>query len=293
MRVVVAPSAGFCRGVRNAVARARECAKCNAQCADFSAFSHQPSALVFTDGPLIHNPQMMEMLGREGVLETDTPEGLPGGATLMIRAHGIAPGRRAFLRSLPLRLVDATCPDVARIQSQIRAHARRGMDIVIYGDHGHAEVEGLLGFSEGRGHVVDSVAEVEKLDGAWTGGAACLVAQSTQCPLAYAAVAEAARRRWPGVVVLDTICDATKNRQREVAQLAEACDALVVVGGHRSANTLRLVELARTFRPTFHIETASELRRGDFRAFHCAGLTGGASTPDFALDDARRALESF
>ena len=277
MNVVTAPSAGFCRGVRNAVARARECAR--------------QGRVVYTDGPLIHNPQMMESLAQEGVVETGAPETLPAGATLVIRAHGIAPERRALLQSLPLKLVDATCPDVARIQSQIRGHARRGASILIYGDHGHAEVVGLLGFCEGRGFVVDSVAGVGDLP--QMAGPVCLVSQSTQFPSAYAEVADAARARWPGVVVLDTVCDATKNRQRGVAQLAETCDVLVVVGGHHSANTLRLVELARTLRPTFHIETAAELRREDFEGFQCAGLTGGASTPDFILDGARGVLEKF
>lgn len=224
-------------------------------------------------------------------MESNAPEGLAEGAQLLVRAHGIAPERRAFLSSLPVKLVDATCPDVARIQSKIREHARRGMSVIIYGDHGHAEVEGLVGFAEGRGFVVDCVAEVEALPR--IEGGVCLVAQSTQFPFAYEELAAAVRARFPEVVVLDTICDATKNRQREVGWLAEQCDVLVVVGGHHSANTLRLVELARTFRRTFHIETAAELRREDFSEFHCAGLTGGASTPDFLLDEARCVLEGF
>ncbi len=277
MRVIVAPSSGFCRGVKNAVTRAHECAALRGP--------------VYTDGPLIHNRQMMESLAKEGVLETEEPESLAAGASLVIRAHGIAPERRAFLRSLPLELVDATCPDVARIQSQIRTHARQGMSVLIYGDHGHAEVVGLLGFAEGRGRVVSSLEEVAALP-ALT-GEVCLVAQSTQFPFAYAEIAAAVRQRFPNARVLDTICDATKNRQREIEQLEETCDVLVVVGGHHSANTLRLVELARTFKPTFHIETAAELRRENFAGCRCAGLTGGASTPDFLLDETRRTLEGF
>ena len=294
MNVVVAPSAGFCRGVRNAVTRARECAE--------RSTGLQPVVVentrvenprpVFTDGPLIHNKQMMKELAREGVAETDAPETLAPGSTLVIRAHGIAPERRAFLKSLPLELVDATCPDVARIQSQIRLHARQGKAVLIYGDHGHAEVVGLLGFAEGRGRVVSSVAEVADLPQT-TQSNVCLVAQSTQFPFAYAEVAEAVKQRFQKVAVLDTICDATKNRQREVEELAVECGALVVVGGHHSANTLRLVELARTFKPTFHVETAAELQGSDFASFSCVGLTAGASTPDFLLDETRRVLEAF
>jgi (E)-4-hydroxy-3-methyl-but-2-enyl pyrophosphate reductase len=275
MEVLTAHSAGFCRGVQRAVQRARELAAAGAP--------------VYSDGPLIHNRQMMAELRRDGVIEAGDPSQL-GGGTLIIRAHGIPPDRRHWLQSLPVCLADATCPDVARIQAQIRKHARQGSDIVIYGDDGHAEVVGLLGYAEGRGHVIGGPTDVAALP---VLRHVCLVAQSTQFPAAYAEVAAAVRERFPDAVVLDTICASTCSRQRELEELARCCDAIVIVGGMHSANTLRLVALARGLRPTVHIETADELQPGDFRGVKCVCLTSGASTPPFILDAARQRLERF
>jgi len=276
MKVITAPSAGFCRGVERAVQRARELAG-------------ESKAPVFTDGPLIHNRQMMDALRRDGVIEATDPACLKGG-TLIIRAHGIAPERRQGLQRLPLRLVDATCPDVARIQARIRKYARMGREIVIYGDAGHAEVAGLLGYAEGRGHVVENPADVSALPPLKR---VCLVAQSTQLPADYDKVAAVMRGRFPDTLVLDTICESTWRRQREIEELARDCDMIVIVGGHHSANTLRLVNLARQLKPTVHIEIAAELKPETFKGHRRVGLTGGASTPAFVLADVRRRIEGF
>jgi 4-hydroxy-3-methylbut-2-enyl diphosphate reductase len=276
MQVILASSAGFCRGVRRAVDRARETVR-------------ERGAPLYTDGPLIHNRQLMEQLRAEGIEEAPDATRLQD-ATLMIRAHGIPPERRVLLRSLPVALVDATCPDVARIQGIIRRHAREGYDILIFGDPGHAEVVGLLGFAEGRGRVAHDPADVPALPPA---DRVCLVSQSTQFPDAFERMAEAVRARFPEAVVICTICDSTRNRQGELEDIARRVDALVVVGGAHSANTVRLVEMARARRPTFAVETADQLRREDFAGFRTVGLTAGASTPGFIIEAVRARLESF
>lgn len=275
MKVILAQSAGFCWGVRRAVDKARQLAR--------------DARPVFTDGPLIHNRQMMDQLKAEGVRETDNPASLPDGI-LVVRAHGIPPDRRASLDKLPMTLEDATCPDVARIQKRIRDHARKGYSVVIFGDPGHAEVTGLLGYAEGRGLVVSHPADVAALPPMHP---VCLVSQSTQLPVSYEEVARAIRKRFPDAVVLDTICKSTRNRQRELMDMAERVDALVVVGGAHSANTLRLVELARSLKPTFHIETCDQLSPAKLRGFKTVGLTAGASTPAFIIDEVRNALEKM
>lgn len=277
MNVIVASSAGFCFGVKRAVEKARETAR-------------HADGPVFTDGPLIHNHEMMEQLRSEGILETDQPAALPPGAPLILRAHGIPPARRRALEASGSPLVDATCPDVARIQGLIRAHARKGFDIVIFGDAGHAEVAGLLGFAEGRGHVVESAADAERLPDL---GRVCAVAQSTQFPADYEQVADALRSRFADVTVLDTICVSTKSRQRELFDLAPRVDAFVVVGGAHSANTLRLVRIASALRPAFHIARRDEIPKPALAAFRTVGLTAGASTPQFVLDEIRAALEAL
>lgn len=276
MRVIIAESAGFCWGVKRAVEKARLEAR----------QSNQP---VYTDGPLIHNKQMIDQLRAEGIRETDNPSALISG-TLLIRAHGIPPERRATLRQLPLRLADATCKDVARIQGMIRKYARDGYSTIIFGDPGHAEVLGLLGYAEGRGHVISSLKEVDSLPPM---DKVCVVAQSTQFPEHYQEISAAIKRRFPEAVILDTICDATRNRQSELVSLAQHVEAIVVVGGRNSANTMRLVELARTLKPTFPIETCDQLDRDALRKFKTVGLTAGASTPDFVIDEVKRFLESL
>jgi (E)-4-hydroxy-3-methyl-but-2-enyl pyrophosphate reductase len=244
---------------------------------------------VCTDGPLIHNRQMMEQLRAEGVVECPQPEALTD-ELLMIRAHGIPPDRRARLARMPVTLVDATCPDVARTQGLIRRYARKGFHTLVFGDAGHAEVTGLLGYTEGCGHVVSRGEDVQGLPDM---DAVCLVSQSTQFTEDYEGIADAVRRRFPRVVVLDTICESTKSRQQELADVAGKADAIVVVGGAHSANTLRLVEIARRLRPTFHIETVDQLDPSKLRTFRTVALTAGASTPAFVLDAVRKALEAM
>ena len=276
MRVIVAKSAGFCWGVKRAVEKARR-------------LLQEGPAPVYTDGPLIHNEQMLDELRAEGIRETRNPAALRRG-TLLIRAHGIPPERRAMLRRLGLRLADATCRDVGRIQGMIRRYAQQGYHTIIFGDRGHAEVLGLLGCAQGRGCVVTDPAEVASLPDM---DRVCAVAQSTQFPEHYRQIAEAVGQRFPGAVILDTICEATRNRQSDLVKLARRVDAIVVVGGQQSANTQRLVELARSLKPTFFIQKSSQLRARDFRALRVVGLTAGASTPDFVIAEVRQKLAGF
>jgi 4-hydroxy-3-methylbut-2-enyl diphosphate reductase len=276
MRVVLAKSAGFCWGVQRAIDKALALARSH----------HSP---IYTDGPLIHNRPLMEQLRSEGVTETATPEALKD-STLLVRAHGIPPERRRWLRTLPLRLADATCPDVARIQGLILKHVRQDRSIVIYGDAGHAEVLGLLGYCGGRGHVVTRPEDVTHLPDM---PRVCLVSQSTQFPLSFEAVARAVLARFPDTVVLNTICAATRNRQQELIDICHGVDAIVVVGDLHSANTLRLVELAESRRPTFHVQTVSDLDPVRLRHFRSVGLTAGASTPAFLIEAVQRKLEAM
>jgi len=274
MNVIVAKSAGFCWGVKRAVEKARRLAGAS-------------TGPVYSDGALIHNEEMLAELKAEGILETKDPSSLRD-VTLVVRAHGISPERRAWLKQLPVSLADATCPDVARTQGLIRKHAARGYHTIIFGDPGHAEVVGLQGYAAERGHVVSHVAEVAKLPDM---DSVCLVAQSTQLPDDYREIADAVIRRFPGALVFDTICEATKNRQAELMAIASQVEAIVVVGGKHSANTVRLVELARKLKPTFHVQTSSQLDESQLRQFKSVGLTAGASTPDFIIEAMKESLE--
>ena len=278
MQVLLAKSAGLCFGVRRAVEKALSVA----------AESEVP---VFTDGPLIHNPGMLAELERRGIRVSDDPAAVPSGATLIVRAHGIPPERRKALLAATPHLVDATCPEVARIQGIIRSRVGRGHTVVILGDAGHAEVVGLLGHAQGRGYVVASAADVAALPADLA--PVTLVSQSTQDEDAFDAVAAAVCARFPGAEILDTICDATRSRQDELRELAARADMLVVVGSSTSANTRRLAAVGARHRPTILVRDADDIHPSDFAAARVVGLTAGASPPDAAIQAVRAKLESL
>ncbi|HNX05843.1 MAG TPA: 4-hydroxy-3-methylbut-2-enyl diphosphate reductase, partial [Opitutales bacterium] len=255
MKIIRAQSAGFCWGVERAIKIARS----------YTSGGTRP---VFSDGPLIHNRQMMQSLEAEGIREIGDYQsragvegeiGGAGGGVMVVRAHGVSPERREYLKSLGLEFRDATCPDVGIVAGKIRMHARSGYSTIIFGDRDHPEVIGLLGYTEGRGHAVQSCEDVAHLPP--LGDKVCLVSQTTMFTDDFEVLADCLRKTYPSIVVIDTICGATKARQGDIARLVEGgAEVIVVIGGHHSANTCKLAVLARrSGLRTFHIETADEL----------------------------------
>jgi (E)-4-hydroxy-3-methyl-but-2-enyl pyrophosphate reductase len=287
MRVLRAKSAGFCWGVERAIDIAREYAR---------AGRHP----VYTDGPLIHNRQMMEVLTGEGVREVGDYQSkaevaVEGGdrAVMVVRAHGISPERRAYLKSLGMEFRDATCPDVGIIAGKIRLHAKRGFSTVIFGDPAHPEVIGLLGYTEGKGHPVRSEADIDALPP--LGDKVCMVSQSTMFTDEFGRLAAHLRRTYPGALVFDTICGATKDRQGDIHELRrQGAEAVVVIGGRHSANTVKLAKLVElTGMHCFHVETAAELDAAALGRYRTVGVTAGASTPAFLIDEVVARLEAL
>ena len=291
MKVIRAKSAGFCFGVERAIEIATTCTdggKCK----------------VFTDGPLIHNRQMMERLTNCGVLEIgdyksessindQISRASPENSVLVFRAHGVSPDRRKYLQSLGLRCKDATCPDVGKIAGIIKMHANKNYTTVIVGDPDHPEVIGLLGYAGGKGYVVKDTRAIDELPD--IRGDICMVSQSTMFTDDYNQISEYFKKRFPNTKVIDTICGATKERQKDVNVLAErGAQAIVVIGGKHSANTVKLAIMAqRTGLPCFHIETLGELDIDAIKKFDVVGVTAGASTPDFLIDEVCKKLEQL
>ncbi len=289
MKVIRAKSAGFCWGVERAIQVAREEA-CGGE------------RRVYTDGPLIHNKQMMEALSHEDIREVgdyqskqdlSLPEEEEKDSVVVVRAHGISPQRRNYLKGLGLPFRDGTCPDVGIIAGKVKLHAQKGYDIVIFGDREHPEVIGLLGYADGRGHVVANEADLESLP-AFEGGVA-MVSQSTMFTHEFQNLSAILSQRYPDMLVFDTICGATKERQSDLVSLVEqGAEAIVVIGGRHSANTKKLAKLAAANdRPTFHVETAEDLDAESFSSFALVGVTAGASTPEFIIRSVCERLESF
>jgi (E)-4-hydroxy-3-methyl-but-2-enyl pyrophosphate reductase len=245
---------------------------------------------IFTFGPLIHNRQVMELLESKGIGVVEDISRLPEG-TLVIRAHGIPPQQRKLLKGAGIKLIDATCPHVARVQSIIRYHTNKGYRAVIVGDATHPEVIGLMGYGNGFVHVIMDPAEVESLP---EGGKWIVVAQTTQDVERYRAVADSVKRRFPEALIFETICDATVNRQEEVKSLASQVDGLVVVGGYHSGNTRRLVQVAEGAGiPAFHVETDDELDKKRLSAMEVIGVTAGASTPNWMIRNVVQRIEAI
>jgi 4-hydroxy-3-methylbut-2-enyl diphosphate reductase len=272
MEIKLAKTAGFCMGVRKAVDKVLEIART------------ETGRRIYTYGPLIHNPQTIDLLKKRGIVAIKNIDDIPdkSRAVLVIRAHGIAPDERKKIRESGVKIVDATCPRVGYAQSIIKKHAGQNYSVLIVGDRNHPEVDGLMGFAKGRGMIISTPEEardvpcLEKI---------CVVAQTTQETEQYRKIVEIIQTKCPQALVFNTICSSTENRQEEIIDLAKEMDAVFVVGGKNSANTCRLADLSqRQNTPTFHIETADEIQDMNLSSYDKIGVSAGASTPNWIID---------
>ncbi|MBM4283840.1 MAG: 4-hydroxy-3-methylbut-2-enyl diphosphate reductase [Deltaproteobacteria bacterium] len=269
MRVVLARTAGFCMGVKRAMEMVLQA-------------MNQNKTRIYTYGPLIHNPQVLQLLEERGIRVLGPGEEAPPGLVL-IRAHGIPPQERAVLETTQGDIIDATCPKVARVQAIIRRWARQDHATLIVGDEDHPEVRGLLGYTEGRGYVVSSPGDVAAVPDIQD---VIVVAQTTQSESQFNKVVDAVKERFTNARIYNTICDATASRQAEVQEMARQVEAMVVVGGRNSGNTQRLVEISRaTGVPTYHVETEQELDLKEMSRYQVVGVTAGASTPHWLISN--------
>lgn len=280
MKVLIAKTSGFCMGVRRAVEMVLDA-------------PDQHANPIFTYGPLIHNPQVLDLLKSKDIRVL---EEIParGSGTVLIRAHGVPPSIKQKLNRADFNVIDATCPRVIKVQTIIRKHAKNGFASIIIGDRDHPEVIGLLGYARQKGYVVGSMAELEALPAF---DKAIIVAQTTQNTKLFEAVKNWAAAKHPHYKVFNTICDSTERRQAEVKRLAEIVDAVIVVGGRDSGNTRRLAEIAnQTGKPAYHIESEEDLKAIDADVLASArhiGITAGASTPNWIIKKVYRALEAL
>ncbi len=280
MKILIAKTAGFCMGVRRAVEMVMDA-------------PHEYEGPICTFGPLIHNSQVLELLQEKGICTlNDIPP--RGSGTVLIRAHGVPPETKQNLKKAGFKVIDATCPRVIKVQTIIRKHARKNYASIIVGDKDHPEVLGLLGYAGEKGYVVGSLEELEALP---TFENAIIVAQTTQNTQLFELVKKRTTKRFPHYKIFDTICDSTERRQAEVKRLAATVDAIIVVGGRNSGNTRRLADIAgQTGKPSYHIETESDLERLDVKTLTATkhiGITAGASTPNWIIRRVYRALEAL
>ncbi len=277
MKVILAKTAGFCMGVRRAMEMVM-------------AESNKKEGPLFTFGPLIHNKQVLDLLEAKGVKATNDTTGLTAGR-ILIRAHGIPPREREMLENSGLKVIDATCPKVTRVQAIIRHQSNKDRPTIIVGDKDHAEVIGLMGYSKEPAHLIEKKADVANLPPLEN---PFVVAQTTQDAEDFKEIVSALQARFPDIQVFDTICDATHERQEEVRTFKEQVEGVVVVGGYHSANTQRLVKISEEEHlPTFHVETEKELPREVLSQMKVIGLAAGASTPHWLIKNVMQEIKAI
>ena len=269
MKITIARTAGFCMGVRRAVDMVLDAA-------------NKSDTPIYTYGPLIHNPQVLEMLETKGISRLDAiPE--KGEGMVLIRAHGVPPEDTAALKAAGFTVINATCPRVVRVQVIINKFAKKGYATIIIGDENHPEVVGLMGYAGGNGHAVTTMDQLKALP---EFDNAVVVAQTTQNTALYDQVKAFCAAHRPHYEVFDTICGSTEKRQQEVRQLAATHDAVIVVGGRESGNTRRLAQVAAETRAVAcHIESVSEMDLPLLSGVKSIAITAGASTPNWVITD--------
>lgn len=274
MKITIAKTAGFCMGVERAVHLALK-------------NSDNGNKELYTLGPLIHNTQTIKMLEKNNVTPLPVDDiNMPTGTNLLIRAHGISPKIEEEYKEKGYHLIDGTCPKVKLVHRVITKYKDLGYDIVITGDEGHAEVIGLMGYAEGHGHLIGGIEEVKNLPTDLQ--KICIVSQTTFNMIEYDEVVEEIRKAYPeaDVACEKTICSATDKRQTEVVDVCEKAEMMVIVGGKHSANTLRLTEMAaESGKPVVHIEDTDELTKEHFHNITHIGITAGASTPGWLVEE--------
>jgi len=239
--------------------------------------------VTYTLGPLVHNPQALEMLESRNVLVANKVNGSLDGKTVVIRAHGIPPDIRRKLKDIGATIVDATCPNVLCSQGIIRKYHGLGYTVVIIGDRGHAEIDALLGFTDNAGIVVETLEEARGLPAMEK---VCVVAQTTLNIRTFEEIAGEISRHAEECYIANTICSSTERRQDDIRKLAEITDATVVVGGKNSANTNRLAEISRELgQPTYFVEDPADLDLEELSQYGEIGVTAGASTPQWVIQE--------
>jgi 4-hydroxy-3-methylbut-2-enyl diphosphate reductase len=276
MKIIIAKRAGFCFGVKRATQMAFEAAG--------------KGSNTYTLGPIIHSPQVVQKLEEMGVKVVKDLDKTNSG-TIIIRSHGVLASEMDEAVQKQLEIVDATCPFVKKAQEHVKSLSEEGYGVVVVGDADHPEVQGIVSYGDDKVYVVGSGEEVKKLPKMKKIG---IVAQTTQSFENLKNVVSECLLRGGEIRVFNTICDATAVRQEEAKELACQVDCMLVVGGFNSANTRRLAEVCAEIQPrTHHIETAAEIDSAWFELVERVGVTAGASTPKWIIDEVVERIEEL
>jgi len=272
MEVLLAEHAGFCFGVKRAVKLAYDAAG--------------QEAAVHTLGPLIHNPQVVQQLSEKGVQRVESLSEVAEG-TVIFRSHGVSsPKLHEEAAQRGLEVINATCPFVTNAQRYAKQLVNEGYQVVMVGDRNHPETQSVLGHAGGEILVTESFEAIRKLLNRFPKKRLGIISQTTQTYAKFSEIVVQCLEICEELKVFNTICYATEDRQTATRSLAEQVEAMVVVGGRNSANTTHLAEICREKGiPVYHIETAVEIGGDWFPGIKTVGVTAGASTPDWIINN--------
>ena len=276
-RIILAEVAGVCFGVRRAL--------------DIAHKTRQETTGKITAlGAIVHNAQVIEQMRGRGIgTEKDLANITDG--TVILSAHGVSPRILAQAKTQGLNIVDVTCPFVTRVHLMAKKLLAENYQILLIGDPGHTEIKGIMGTIESEGGTATLVSSPEQVERLELGKKVGIISQTTQRREDYGAIVAEVCKRVPDVRALNTICGATDELQDAAKKLARQVDIVIVVGGKNSANTKRLRQLCEEQGVSaYHIETADEIKSEWIARAEVIGLTAGASTPDYLIEDVARTL---
>jgi len=277
LKLLIAKSAGFCFGVKRAIEIALKA-------------TQKYNKDLYTLGPIIHNPQTVDLLKNLGIKVINHIEDIPRG-TVIFRSHGVSLKDLEKAKKKKLNLIDATCPIVKRVQLFAKYLNKHGYDLLIVGDPRHPEVEAIQSYLNDRVNVVENIGDIKRL-GPWK--KLGIVAQTTQSMALFKEIVMASLERAEEVRVFNTICHATAIRQKEAVNIAKKADCMIVIGGYNSGNTQRLVTICKEIQPnTYHIEEAKELKLKWLKGCKIVGLTAGASTPSWVIHEVAKEIKKL
>ncbi|MDO4288874.1 MAG: bifunctional 4-hydroxy-3-methylbut-2-enyl diphosphate reductase/30S ribosomal protein S1 [Eubacterium sp.] len=276
MKIIIADKAGYCFGIENAMRMVQD---------TLEKYQGEP---IYCLGDISHNRQEMDRLIAQGVKKIDSVEEAQGGC-IIIRSHGVGKSVLEEASARGLKIINATCPFVRAMQKKVADYYAQGYQIIIVGNAEHPEVIGACGWCDDQAIILNDIKSVEKIP---KYDRICVVAQTTIIESKFNAITEALKDKADEIVIFNTICSATAERQAAAAETAKVVEYMIVIGGYHSSNTQKLLDICKTYcKNTCHIETAGELNPNEIKKYNVIGITAGASTPDWIVKEVTESME--
>lgn len=279
MEVKIAKEAGFCFGVKRAMKMA------------WDELENNEDG-IYALGPLIHNKQAVDRYEKKGLKTINTIDEVPANNNMIIRSHGVSESVYNESKEKGINVVDTTCPFVTKIHKIVKKYFDDGYGIIVIGDKKHPEVIGINGWCKNKALIIKNIDEIDDIEFDKL-KKYCVVAQTTINIDLCNQIVKKLSNKIEGIVFKNTICSATKERQQAAKELSKEVDCMVVIGGKHSSNTQKLVNICKEVVPTFDIETKDELNLDLLSNFNSVGVTAGASTPDWIIEDVVSFLKSI